>query len=420
MFTAEQFRVAFFRLKSRIYITLGALALLAAMVRWGGASPVSALLACLAAMLIFIVVVPRYLRFILSLEERVHLKLGYVTPGRLLRTFMYAPLFIWVFLLPPFGGSRDLQGEVLLFLAMLGASNGLHSAAATLAFRGYGDRIGNVTLAASLSAWLAYFGYSYPASLPLLLGTTALFGAEFLVGILSDMRSVFYPRGGVGVLFGSFNPVHRTHVRLIKAAIERRNIRRVYVHATTVPKLHRQALSNGELRITRLSGMRKYETTEAADPNKNYFPTGDRFYEYRVRRELLVAAVRDEGLDGRVEVLDLPDLYEKSGFFGILRHIKALHKGEPIHGLHGTDAGGMWIRSVFDQSGWIYPCPFVRSDNVSATAIRNGAVGLTPTTVESFLRASRTGQDFTFPSGFVFHAAPPTVKRVENAARSVS
>src|SRR5690606_4541742 len=94
--------------------------------------------------------------------------------------------------------------------------------------------------------------------------------------------------------------------------------------------------------------------------------------------------------------------YERSGFSGVLRYVMKLHRGQPIHGLHGSDPGGMWVRNIFDTSGWLYPCPVVRTGHISATAIRQGAVGLTSATVEEFLAARRSGNDFIFPSGYVF------------------
>jgi hypothetical protein len=73
-----------------------------------------------------------------------------------------------------------------------------------------------------------------------------------------------------------------------------------------------------------------------------------------------------------------------------------------LHGLHGSDTGGMWVRNLFDDCGWVFPCAVVRTDGVSATAIRSGATGLTSETVERFLVATGSGQDFVFASGYCF------------------
>jgi hypothetical protein len=51
----------------------------------------------------------------------------------------------------------------------------------------------------------------------------------------------------------------------------------------------------------------------------------------------------------------------------------------------------MWVRGIYDEAGWIYPYPVVRRDKVSATAIRNGATGLTTQTVQQMIEALGDG-----------------------------
>jgi hypothetical protein len=92
-----------------------------------------------------------------------------------------------------------------------------------------------------------------------------------------------------------------------------------------------------------------------------------------------------------VEVLSLPNEYASGGFYAVLAEIKALAQGQPIHGIHGSDLGGMWVRGIYDEAGWIYPYPVVRRDKVSATAIRNGATGLTTQTVQQMIEALGDG-----------------------------
>ena len=59
-----------------------------------------------------------------------------------------------------------------------------------------------------------------------------------------------------------------------------------------------------------------------------------------------------------------------------------------LHGLHGTDIGGMLVRQICDECGWIYPWRILRRDNVSATAIRDGAKGMTSAVVTDVLAAN--------------------------------
>jgi hypothetical protein len=88
-----------------------------------------------------------------------------------------------------------------------------------------------------------------------------------------------------------------------------------------------------------------------------------------------------------VEVLWLPDVYEQRGFYGVIDAVRRMHPGRPLHGLHGSDLGGMWVRGIYDESGWIYPFPVRRRDGISATAIRSGAKGMTASAVTEVLNA---------------------------------
>ena len=87
----------------------------------------------------------------------------------------------------------------------------------------------------------------------------------------------------------------------------------------------------------------------------------------------------------------MPDVYRRSGFFGVIREIRRANPGKPLHGIHGSDFGGMHARLIMDESGWIYPMPFLRRDGVSATAIRGGVRGLTARAVEAVLRQLSDG-----------------------------
>lgn len=391
----------FLRRKSQIYSAMAFVVPAAILTMSGRLDLKLSVLAGIAAIAASIVLLPKYVKLILRVEDAINLKLGRVTPARLVRIGFHIPWVIGVYqLVGPAWNSVPLAPDSAALL--VAASCGLHGTAVALAYRGYGDRISNILLSFSLSAWLtAIYPLStlglYAACLAML-----LFVWHMTQGVLSDLRSFIHPQTGVGMFFGTFNPVHITHLRIMKDALESRGLQKIYVHPTTIPKLHRVALASGEIAMSYQAGMRIYKKTALADPSKNYFPTGNKFYEYEVRKELLKASIRDAGLEGKVEVLDLPEIYDKHGFFGIVRYIKQQNPGLPVHGLHGSDVGGIWVRHIFDMSGWIYPCPVIRTDNISATAIREGAVGYTSTTVERFLAATRAEQEFVFPSGYVF------------------
>ncbi len=96
-------------------------------------------------------------------------------------------------------------------------------------------------------------------------------------------------------------------------------------------------------------------------------------------------ALAEAGLGNRVEVVFFRETYNKKGFQGVIREIKKAHPGTRLHGLHGTDNGGMYVRQIYDECGWIYPWRVLRRDAVSATAIRAGAKGMTSAVVTDVL-----------------------------------
>jgi hypothetical protein len=84
-------------------------------------------------------------------------------------------------------------------------------------------------------------------------------------------------------------------------------------------------------------------------------------------------------------VIFLRETYDTRGFQGVIAEIRKRHPGVRLHTLHGTDFGGMLVRSICDECGWIYPWRILRRDNISATAIRKGAKGMTPAVVSDVL-----------------------------------
>jgi hypothetical protein len=348
-------------------------------------------------LIISLQIIPRYIKGILNVEDAINLKLGFLTPARVLRLIWHIPLVLLIQAI----ANTSTAGVVISIMTL--AACGLHSLAIAAAYKGWGDRAGNSLLAFCGASFLITLILVLPATLFLAIGLALQWSFTLVASLCSDFRSVFYPKHGVGVFFGSFNPVHKTHVKILQQAIQQRGLRKVYIHPTTVPKLHRVALEKGEISMVEEGGMRVYSTTALADPHKHYFPTGRKFYEYELRQQLLQAAIFDAGLQDKVEVLNLPEIYDQGGFFALLDKVKeTLVAGEPLHGMHGSDVGGIWVRNIFELSGDIYPYPVVRSDCISATAIREGAVGYTTPTIEAFLEATRAGKDFVFPTGYRF------------------
>lgn len=356
------------------------------------------LLGYVVGLVISLMAIPRYIKWTLGVEDSINLKLGFLTPARLLRVAWHAPPVLLI--IAVVGG---MKSPWYATSALVLASCCLQNISISAAYKGLGDRLSNSLLSYCISSALVTISLVVPALLFVPIALSLLFGLMLVLSLYFDIRSIYYPKDGVGVFFGSFNPVHKTHVKILKQAIEERGLRKVYVHPTTVPRLHRVALEKGEISISQEAGMRVYSITEAADPHKQYFPTGRKFYEYELRQQLLQAAVIDAGIQDKVEILDWPETYDQGGFFAVLDKIKSnLAFGVPVHGLHGSDVGGTWVRNIFELSGGIYPFPVVRSDCISATAIREGAIGYTTPTIEAFLEATRKGKDFVFPTGYQF------------------
>ena len=285
-------------------------------------------------------------------------------------------------------GIERVGGILGAALITTGASQGAQYVGQFLFNRGIGDNNRNVQVGLSANiivTALATAGIPVVREVFVVLGI----GLGLLVisiGILSDLRGIFYRRGGVGVFFGTFNPCHNTHVALIQRAIDERQLEKVYVHPTLVPRLHRIWLERGDIRVARIDGgVRILERTEKADANVNYFPTGNRFFPPELRRELLQMAVDEARIGNKVEVAFFPETYEAHGFHGVLRRIKKMHPNTPIHGIHGSDFAGMTVRAILDECGWIYPLAVCRRDGISATAIRNGAQGMTGPAVTAAL-----------------------------------
>ena len=340
------------------------------------------------------VFLPTYAKLSNKAELWAQNRFGFVTAGRFGR---FAPQYafnlavFWVLL---WGGALNRVGMASVggfagaALVTSLASQGSQYLGLFLFQRGYGDANRNVLIGVSINLVLAALGTAGIAGAReafLIVGF--LLGAVlFSVGLLSDLRSIFAPKGGIGIFFGTFNPFHNTHVEMVRRAIEERGLDMVIIHPTLVPRLHADAFRKGQLRVARLeNGFQIYEKTDKADVNVDYFPTGRQFLPPETRKALIELALAEKGMGNRVEVAFYREIYNKHGFLGVIREIKKRHPGVRLHALHGTDIGGMQVRQICDESGWIYPWRILRRDKVSATAIRRGATGMTSDVVNDVL-----------------------------------
>ena len=319
---------------------------------------------------------------------------GFVTAGRLGRFIPQYVFNLAVFGVLLWGGALNRDGVASVggvasaALVTTLASQGLQYLGMYLVSRGIGDANRNVLVGLSINIILTSFG---TAGLPIAREAFLVMGFGFGIllfgiGLLSDLRSQFAPKGGIGLFFGTFNPFHNTHLALVRRALEERGLDKIVIHPTLVPRIHADAFRKGELRVARLeSGFQIYETTDKADSNVDYFPTGRMFLPPETRKVLIDLAMAEAGLRNRVEVVFFRETYNTKGFQGVIAELKKAHPGVRLHGLHGTDNGGMYVRQIYDECGWIYPWRVLRRDGVSATAIRKGTKGMTSAVVTDVL-----------------------------------
>jgi hypothetical protein len=340
------------------------------------------------------VFIPSYAKFSNKAELWANNRFGFVTAGRLGRFVPQYAFNLAVFWIMLWGGAlnrvgiESVGGFASAALVTTLASQGIQYLGVYLAQRGIGDVNRNVQAGLSINLMLTALGTAglpYAREAFLIMGFG--FGAVlFGIGLASDVRSKVAPKGGIGLFFGTFNPFHNTHLAILKAAIEQRRLDKVIIHPTLIPRIHADAFRKGQIRVARLQdGFQIYEATEKADVNVDYFPSGRQFLPPETRQVLIELAVAEAGIGDKVEVAFYREIYDRKGFQGVIAEIKRRHPGVRLHGLHGTDHGGMTVRNIYDECGWIYPWRVMRRDKVSATAIRRGAKGMTSAVVTDVL-----------------------------------
>ena len=337
---------------------------------------------------------PSYAKLSNKAELWANNRFGFVTGGRLGRFIPQYVFNLAVFWIMQLGGALNpvglasVGGTASAALVTTLESQGTQYLGLYLVQRGFGDPNRNVLIGVSVNLVLAALGTAgIPGAREAFLVTGFLLGGLlFGVGLLSDIRSVAAPKGGIGLFFGAFNPFHNTHLDIIQRAIRQRGLDKIVIHSTLVPRIHADAFRKGELRVARLeNGFQIYETTEKADVNVDYFPSGRMFLPPETRKVLIELAVAEAGVGDKVEVAFYPDVYNSKGFQGVIAEVKRRYPGARLHALHGTDIGGMTVRQICDECGWIYPWRILRRDSVSATAIRRGAKGMTSAVVTDVL-----------------------------------
>jgi len=340
------------------------------------------------------VFLPSYAKLSNKAELWANNRFGFVTAGRLGRFVPQYAFNLAVFLIMLTGGALNRAGMAAVggaagaALVTSLASQGAQYLGLFLFQRGWGDANRNVLIGVSINMMLAALGTAgVPLARELFLISGFVLGAIFFgVGFLSDVRSQFAPKGGIGLFFGTFNPFHNSHLAMVRRAMDERGLDRIIIHPTLVPRIHADAFRKGQLRVARLeNGFQIYEKTDKADVNVDYFPTGNKFLPPETRKVLIELALAEAGLGNRVEVAFYPETYNTKGFPGVIAEVKRNNPGVRLHSLHGTDIGGMYVRQISDECGWIYPWRILRRDNVSATAIRRGAKGMTAGVVTDVL-----------------------------------
>src|SRR5262245_2893208 len=337
---------------------------------------------------------PTYAKLSNKAELWANNRFGFVTAGRLGRFLPQFAFNLAVFAIWYWGGALNRVGvasvggfaSAALIVSL--ASQGAQYVALYLVSRGVGDANRNVLVGLIVNLILGSLGTAgvpYAREAVLISGFVLgilLFG----IGLASDIRSLFAPKGGIGLFFGTFNPFHNTHLAILKDAIEQRGLDKVIIHPTLIPRLHAEAFRKGEIRVARLEdGFQIYEKTEKADVNADYFPSGRQFLPPETRKALIELSVAEVGIGNQVEVAFWREIYDRKGFQSVIAEVKRRHPGVRLHGLHGTDPGGMTVRGIYDECGWMYPWRILRRDKVSATAIRCGAKGMTRKVVPAVL-----------------------------------
>ena len=327
---------------------------------------------------------PTYAKLSNKAELWAQNQFGFVTAGRLGRfvpQYAFNRAVFWVFYGVPSTGGRGVGGRVRgspLVTSL--ASQGSQYLGLFLFQRGIGDANRNVLPASrSTCCWRRSARPAFPRARGADRGLRARL-RPVRRGLLSDIRFGVAPKGGIRLFFGTFNPstIPIDIVRRASGAGPSGD------HPSDLDTAHScRCLPPAGSCASGENGFQIYEDREGRRqrrllPRRTQFPPPERAGADRL-------AVAEAGLGNRVEVAFYPDVYNAKGFRGVIGEVRKQYPGVRLHALHGTDFGGMTVRQICDECGWIYPWRILRRDKVSATAIRRGAKGMTSGVVTDVL-----------------------------------
>ena len=209
------------------------------------------------------VFLPSYAKLSNKAELWANNRFGFVTCGRLGRFIPQYAFNLAVFWIMEWGGALNRDGIASVggvgsaALITTLASQGAQYVGLYLFQRGIGDANRNVLIGVSVNLVLAALGTAgVPGAREAFLVSGFVFGVVFFgIGLLSDIRSVAAPKGGIGLFFGTFNPFHNTHLAIVKAAIEERRLDKVIIHPTLIPRIYARRVPQG--RDSRRAGWRR-------------------------------------------------------------------------------------------------------------------------------------------------------------------
>jgi hypothetical protein len=251
-----------------------------------------------------------------------------------------------------FGG---IAGVAFLTTA---TSQGMQYVAILLSNRGIGNVNMNVIFSLAFVTFitaLAVLGMGWIKDIFSYLGIFFLL-ILFSVGLLSDIRALCAPKNGIGIVLGILNPFSSDHLAIIERALQKRDLEKIFIHVATMLPMQVKALKKEEIKIkTQSNNSITCETTAKADVHVDYFPTGNEFIEYGAKISLISDIINASKLREKIEIISYPAIYDKEGFYGVIKEIKHINPLKKIHGLHGNDFDGLVIRKIYDEAGWIFP-----------------------------------------------------------------